>query len=109
VIARAEEDNTIVKLTNQTLCPHSSTELYSQIKIGTGTSDTAAFKSDATFFTIADGIVQVSQSKVDPLYDAVLSTYTLLFTLYLLLFLCSICSLNICSRVRSSMQLSAKK
>jgi len=33
-------------------------ELYSQIKIGTGTSDTAAFKSDATFFTIADGIVQ---------------------------------------------------
>jgi len=32
--------------------------LYSQIKIGTGTSDTAAFKSDATFFTIADGIVQ---------------------------------------------------
>jgi hypothetical protein len=34
------------------------TELYSQIKIGTGTSDTAAFKSDATFFTIADGIVQ---------------------------------------------------
>jgi hypothetical protein len=36
----------------------SSTELYSQIKIGTGTSDTAAFKSDATFFTIADGIVQ---------------------------------------------------
>lgn len=33
-------------------------ELYSQIKIGTGVSDTAAFKSDATFFTIADGIVQ---------------------------------------------------
>jgi hypothetical protein len=33
-------------------------ELYSQIKIGTGTSDTAAFKSNATFFTIADGIVQ---------------------------------------------------
>lgn len=33
-------------------------EMYSQIKIGTGTSDTAAFKSDATFFTIADGIVQ---------------------------------------------------
>lgn len=32
--------------------------MYSQIKIGTGTSDTAAFKSDATFFTIADGIVQ---------------------------------------------------
>ena len=31
----------------------SFTELYSQIKIGTGTSDTAAFKSDATFFTIA--------------------------------------------------------
>ncbi|KAL3808410.1 hypothetical protein ACHAXA_009851, partial [Cyclostephanos tholiformis] len=28
-------------------------ELYSQLKIGTGTSDTAAFKSDATFFTIA--------------------------------------------------------
>ena len=39
--------------------PHvTTTELYSQIKIGTGTSDTAAFKSDATFFTIADGIVQ---------------------------------------------------
>ena len=33
--------------------------LYEQIKIGTGTSDTASFKSDATFFTIADGIVQV--------------------------------------------------
>eukprot|EP00984_Skeletonema_dohrnii_P026738 scaffold16134_cov144-Skeletonema_dohrnii-CCMP3373.AAC.1 len=33
-------------------------ELYSQIKIGTGVADTAAFKSDATFFTIADGIVQ---------------------------------------------------
>jgi len=33
-------------------------EMYSQIKIGTGTSDTALFKSDATFFTIADGIVQ---------------------------------------------------
>jgi 3'-phosphoadenosine 5'-phosphosulfate (PAPS) 3'-phosphatase len=32
--------------------------MYSQIKIGTGTSDTALFKSDATFFTIADGIVQ---------------------------------------------------
>lgn len=40
-------------------CAHDSiSALYSQIKIGTGTSDTAAFKSDATFFTIADGIVQ---------------------------------------------------
>ena len=43
--------STFLKLSNLT-------ELYSQIKIGTGTSDTAAFKSDATFFTIADGIVQ---------------------------------------------------
>jgi hypothetical protein len=33
-------------------------ELCSQIKIGMGTSDTAAFKSNATFFTIVDGIVQ---------------------------------------------------
>jgi hypothetical protein len=60
-----DETDTALRIifTNQILCPHSSnTELYSQIKIGTGTSDTAAFKSDATFFTIADGIVQVSQS-----------------------------------------------
>jgi hypothetical protein len=38
------------KLTSLTFFLRS--ELYSQIKIGTGTSDTAAFKSDATFFTI---------------------------------------------------------
>jgi hypothetical protein len=64
-VITGEETDTALRIlfTNQILCPHSSTtELYSQIKIGTGTSDTAAFKSDATFFTIADGIVQVSQS-----------------------------------------------
>eukprot|EP00978_Attheya_sp_CCMP212_P002146 scaffold4416_cov63-Attheya_sp.AAC.1 len=33
-------------------------EMYSHIKIGTGTSNTTAFKSDATFFTIIDGIIQ---------------------------------------------------
>lgn len=33
-------------------------ELYSQIRVGTGDSSTAKFKSDATFFSIADGIVQ---------------------------------------------------
>ena len=31
---------------------------YSQIRVGTGESSTAKFKSDATFFSIADGIVQ---------------------------------------------------
>ena len=40
---------------------------YKEIRIAAGEDSTAKLKSDATFFTIADGIVQHMFIEVDPL------------------------------------------